>query len=241
MISSNIEDFKSKINLFYTQNHIKKQKDGQDYYYQESSEMADGIVELTLLNGMILFKLPKEFEIKTDILDKIIHSYHNSTDIEKQFEERITEKRYLFFARSVNLKHPKPAETTIRQLTDSDKKAFQDLKERTSKDDDEVSFVEMNHPVVFGCFYKDQLVAVSSNLNWGDDLCDIGILTDKRFRRMGYALATVAALCNYNAKRGKINQYRCTDENYKSYKTALSLGFKNWGLIYTIDSNRKQT
>jgi len=241
MISSNIENDKTKVSQFYSQNYILKQTNGEEYLYLETNELTNGVFEVTILNEMKLFKIPKKWELKEDILNTFFRSDENTSHIEKQFHGKIIEKRYLFFARSVDLKHPKPAETTIRQLTDSDKKAFQDLKERTTKDDDEVSFVEMNHPVVFGCFYKDQLIAVSSNLNWGDDLCDIGILTDKQFRRMGYAQATVAALCNYNAKRGKINQYRCTDENFKSYKTAQSLGFKNWGLIYKIDSNRKQT
>ena len=187
---------------------------------------------------MKLFKIPKKWELKEDILNTFFRSNANTSHIDKQFQGKITEKRYLFFARSVDLKSPKSTETTIRQLTDSDKNAFQDLKERTTKADDEESFVEMDHPVVFGCFFKNQLVAVSSNLNWGDDLRDIGILTDKNYRKMGYGKATVATLCNYNAKQGKINQYRCTDQNVKSYKTAKSLGFENWGLIYTIDINR---
>jgi RimJ/RimL family protein N-acetyltransferase len=238
MITSNIENCKAKIGQFYLKNYIKKQKNGCDYYYLESSELKKGVFELTILNEMILFKTPKECELSEDILNTIFVSNLNTSHIEQQFQGNITEKRYLFFALSVDLKKPEAGEAIIRQLTDSDKKAFWDLKERTTKDDDEVSFVELDHPVVFGCFFKDQLVAVSSNLNWGDDLCDIGILTDKQFRRKGYGKATVAALCNYNAKHGKINQYRCTDENFKSYKTAQSLGFKNWGLIYTIDTNR---
>jgi len=236
--TTNIEVYKTKVNQFYSQNHIKKQKDGQDYYYQKSSEMANGVVELTLLNEMILYKIPKEGELTSDILDVVFRSNHDTTHIDRQFHGKITEKRYLFFALSVNLERAETSETIIRQLTDSDRKAFQDFKKRTTKDDDEVSFVEMDHPAVFGCFFKNQLVAVSSNLNWGDDLRDIGILTDKNYRKMGYGKATVATLCNYNAKQGKINQYRCTDQNVKSYKTAKSLGFENWGLIYTIDINR---
>jgi len=238
MISSNIENYKTKVHQYYTQNYVKKQKNRQDYYYQESTEVAKGVFELIILNEMILLKFPKGCELTEDILNSIFDSKLNTTHIEQQFQGKITEKRYLFFALSVHQKQSKSSETTIRQLTDSDKQAFEDLKEHNSKDDNEVSFVEMDHPVVFGCFFKDQLVAVSSNLNWGDDLCDIGILTDKRFRKMGYGKATVAALCNYNAKRGKINQYRCTDENVKSYKTAQSLGFNNWGLVYTIDTKK---
>ena len=90
----------------------------------------------------------------------------------------------------------------------------------------------MDHPVIFGCYYDNKLVSVSSNLNWGEHLADIGILTDSDYRKKGFGKATVNALCGWNIEQGKINQYRCDAENLRSFRTAKRLGFEVTALVY---------
>lgn len=161
------------------------------------------------------------FEVETDKMEEILA---------KNFI--IKEKTYISYLIPEKLPFIEADNCEIRRMNDRDREAFNDFKKRVPKRDDAVSFVELDHPVIFGCFVDNKIVSASSNLFFGDYIADLGVLTDNTYRKKGYGKKTVAKLCEYNIQNGKINQHRCTDDNIASFRVAKSLGFNLNGICF---------
>jgi predicted GNAT family acetyltransferase len=116
-------------------------------------------------------------------------------------------------------------EFSIRQLSQKDAKYLDELKNNCSEEDLEEGDVDIDHSVVFGCFYGDKLVSVSSLIFWGDIIADIGVITHAEFRGIGLGKAVVSALCRWGIDNNRIMQYRAESENEGSWKIAKTLGF----------------
>ncbi|MCK4260448.1 MAG: GNAT family N-acetyltransferase [Halanaerobiales bacterium] len=116
----------------------------------------------------------------------------------------------------------------IRQLDKKDNQYLEILNGACTKRELEYAFVEIDHPVIFGCFYEDQLVAVASFIFWGDHIVDIGVLTHPEYRGKGLGKTVVGALCKWGIDNDKILQYRFEITNIGSGKIAESLGFTKY-------------
>jgi len=202
-----------------------------EVFYGISEDLKEGFAQIYIFDNCRVIKyrdinmeniaLKKLFEAETDKMEEILI---------KNFV--IKEKTYISYLIPEKLKYEAVEDCEIRKLNKSDKESFFDFKKRVSKKDNAVSFVELDHPVIFGCFVDNKIVTSSSNLFFGDYIADIGVLTDSNYRKKGYGKATVANLCEYNIKTGKINQHRCTNDNIASFKVAKSLGFNLNGICF---------
>jgi GNAT superfamily N-acetyltransferase len=114
---------------------------------------------------------------------------------------------------------------TLRQLTMDDAGRMQVLHDANPPEEVEAGYVEVDHPVAFGCLADDQLAAAASGFE-SRGFMDIGVLTMPAYRRLGLGRAAVGALCAWSIERGYLPQYRCDARNLASARLALSLGFR---------------
>ncbi len=221
--------------LNYWNNDFNSFKAGNfDVFYGISENMKEGFAELYIFDNCRVIKY-RDINVENISLKALLESETDRMEeiLNKNFI--IKEKTYISYLIPEKFKYRKPNNCEIRKLNESDRESFNDFKKRSSKKDDAVSFVELDHPVIFGCFVDNKIISVSSNLFFGDYIADLGVLTDKNYRKMGYGKATVAKLCEHNIKSGKINQHRCTDNNIASFKVAKSLGFNLNGFCFEFN------
>jgi len=225
------KDDRQKIKRYWTNELKKESLNNIETYIHLSEEFEKDVVEITFFEDYKIVSIAKGIETVPTILWEIV-GYDFQEKVLDDKLRNVIEKNYITYLSPEEYEPISIKDAEIRLLSERDKEAFERLKKQTTPEDNENSFVEMDHPVVFGCLIGDRLVSVSSNLYWGDHIADIGILTDSSFRKRGFARATVGALCEYNIKNGKINQYRCVAENTGSYHTAKSVGFETIALVY---------
>ncbi len=60
----------------------------------------------------------------------------------------------------------------------------------------------------------------------GNGMCEIGILTDEKYRGKGYILYPAYAIIQECYRRGLQPIWSCNTENIASWKTAFKLGFR---------------
>ncbi|MDQ4077864.1 MAG: GNAT family N-acetyltransferase [Chloroflexota bacterium] len=113
---------------------------------------------------------------------------------------------------------------TLRQLTVDDAAAMGALHEANTPEDVDEGYVEVTHPIAFGCFAGDQLVAAASGYERTGFL-DVGVLTHPAFRGQGLGTAVVGALCHWSIAQDLIAQYRCDAKNLASQRVAQALNF----------------
>lgn len=225
------KEYKEKIKTFWTNDLKREDLNDIETYIKISKETEKNIWEIIYFEEYRILCIPEGVE---EIPTKLWELISLNMD-EEHLDEKINnleEKRYIMYLPPESFHETTIENGDFRKIGDSDKEAFNALKKRTTPEDDELSFVEMDHPVIFGCYMDDKLVSVSSNLNWGEHLADIGILTDSEYRKRGIGRGTVNALCGYNIEQGKINQYRCDAENKGSYFTGKAIGFETLALVY---------
>ena len=118
-----------------------------------------------------------------------------------------------------------------RKLTEEDSYKFMEFHKACPNKDKEQGMVSLVDPTVYGCYVKDKLVCVASLWYWGDNLCDIGVLTHPDYRSQGYAKSVCQLLMN-EVERNII--WRCDFNNKASYILATKLGFEVAGAIYNL-------
>jgi len=118
-----------------------------------------------------------------------------------------------------------PAPYLIRPLTLADAGALIMLKGFMTSEEVDEGYVEINHPITFGCFVGKQMVAAASGYE-RTGFMDIGVLTHSAFRRKRLGKAVVGALCAWAIENGYIAQYRHDVTNTGSAHVAQSLNFK---------------
>ncbi len=116
---------------------------------------------------------------------------------------------------------------TLRQLTRDDAEAMAMLQHANTPEDVDEGYVEVTHPIAFGCFAGPQLVAAASGYERTGFL-DVGVLTHPAFRRHGFGTAVVGALCAWSIAQDLIPQYRCNEQNIGSHRLAKALSFTRY-------------
>ncbi|QXO71180.1 GNAT family N-acetyltransferase [Morganella morganii] len=114
----------------------------------------------------------------------------------------------------------------VRMLTEADRDIFAQFCARNNDEDADIAGVELTHPRVTGVFAEGRLVAAASACQWEDSLLqDIGVLTDPRYRRQGFARQALLALNRVILEAGLKPQYRCQTDNISSLILAQQSGF----------------
>ena len=81
----------------------------------------------------------------------------------------------------------------------------------------------------------DGVVAASASINWQSaHFAEIGVETNPKFRRQGYAKSVVAALNQHLLQLGKTPVYVVSAENQPSIQLAQATGFVNTGYSETF-------
>lgn len=94
----------------------------------------------------------------------------------------------------------------------------------------------------FGSIADGKLVSVAAeNSHWReDDETEIGITTANLYRKRGFAVSNLTALCEYKLSRGiKRIFYSCASDNIASIKTAEAAGFRLLGRQFILTTRRK--
>lgn len=127
----------------------------------------------------------------------------------------------------------------VRMLTAADSDIFAQFCTQNTEDDVDTAGVELTHPRIFGVFAEGQLVAAASACHWEDSpLQDIGVLTDPRYRRQGFARRALLALNHSILNAGLKPQYRCQTDNLSSLILAQQSGFTpfaQWDFLLSED------
>lgn len=224
-------DYREKIKNFWIDGLKNEALNGMETYIKISEDMGEKTCQIMFFEDFRILTIPERLEeIPVNLREAVSLNFD-----EKKLDEtikNIEEKRYIMYLSPQACKLMKVEGAEFKKLSESDRAAFNALKARISQEDNETSFVEMDHPAIFGCYFGNKLVAVSSNLNWGEHIADIGILTDSKYRKRGFGKATVNALCAWNIEQNRINQYRCAAENVNSFRVAKRLGFELTAVVY---------
>lgn len=121
----------------------------------------------------------------------------------------------------------------IRPLTLSDKELFENFKHTCSKEDFEKTKLELSAPLILGCFYNNDLVAIAGLLYLKNDIADIKLLTMEQYRKNGIAKLLSKSICFSGLSQNKILQFKFEKCNMALKKIAEILGFQ----LYVVEEN----
>jgi RimJ/RimL family protein N-acetyltransferase len=112
-----------------------------------------------------------------------------------------------------------------RQLGPADAALLAELNAACTPHDRQQGEVEIDHPVVFGCFSDGQMAAAASFIYYGDAVADVGVITHPQRRGHGFGKAAVTGLSQWGLAQGRLLQYRAAVTNPGSMRIAESLGY----------------
>jgi|GEM_PF-6008410 len=122
----------------------------------------------------------------------------------------------------------------VCQLTTDDAALLEALTAAVSDAERDEADVGIDHALVYGVLYQDQLVAAASMFPWGG-FADLGVLTHPDYRGRGLGRAVVAALAKGVLAQNEIALYRYDANNHGSRKVSASLGFTPYMVRDRID------
>jgi predicted GNAT family acetyltransferase len=118
---------------------------------------------------------------------------------------------------------------TVRRLEDNDETHLKRLQQACTERDLELGDVQIDHPLVYGCFVGEDLASVASVIHQDNRIADIGVLTHPKYRQKGLGRLVVSALSQASIEEDLIPQYWTLKENLASLKLVTSLGFEQYG------------
>lgn len=121
----------------------------------------------------------------------------------------------------------------IRPLTFSDKELFENFKHTCSKEDFEKTRLELSAPLILGCFYNNDLVAIASLLYLKNDIADIKLFTLEQYRKRGIGKLLSKSICLRGLSQNKILQFKFSKSDIALKKIAEILGFQ----LYVVEEN----
>jgi GNAT superfamily N-acetyltransferase len=114
----------------------------------------------------------------------------------------------------------------VRELRETDANALEALNARLSEHDRDLGGVTLAHPTVVGIFDGARCIAAASFIYYGDDVADVGVITDPDYRSRGLGRVVVTELLG---KRGnRVVQYSTQEKNIASHKLVRSLGLERF-------------
>lgn len=123
----------------------------------------------------------------------------------------------------------------VRELTESDRDAFEEFLGQCSPDDREEGDVDIGgeHELTMGLQVGDHIVAVASMFEWRG-FSDLGVLVSPRLRRQGTGKAVVSALCERLLDGPRVVVYRYSLDNLGSAGVARSLALAPLGTAESV-------
>jgi len=90
-------------------------------------------------------------------------------------------------------------------------------------------YVELDHPVVFGCFDEGELVAAASHFLFEEyHVAAPGVMTHRAYRQRGFGAAVVSAAVIWALERNWIVEWCTNERNLCSMGIAKRLGFSRF-------------
>lgn len=133
---------------------------------------------------------------------------------------------YYLFPRDLPAYLP-PQPYSLRVMAANESQAMTELHAANSAEDVDEAYVEIDHPIVYGCFDGTTLTAAASGYERTGFL-DIGVITHPKYRRQGLGKAVTGGLCQWALDHEMIAQYRHNINNLSSKHVATSLNFRQY-------------
>ena len=203
-------------------------------FEKEKLELIKYFTKKSFANGYHIIDNPNRSNIifydlgnVSFIIKPPTYDYSLNEEETKSYFNNVSFTRIMFISDYINKEF-----LNCRELTKQDEVIFNEFHEGCSKEDKDQGQVSLDDFLVYGLFDNEKLVAVASLWDWGEVLCDIGILVHPDYRRKGYAKEVCLALMN-NTERLFI--WRCDENNISSYKLAQKIGFIEAGKIKALE------
>lgn len=194
------------------------------FKYLTKKELINQFTIIKQKRKSMVHYITKNYEWVLVPMDSVM----NVQNYDSHFKAKDT--TYLFFIDNVDFDTIKNTKL-CRQLTIKDEVLFNAFKAECSEEDKEEGMVSLDDDFVYGLFVDDKIVAVSSLWNWGDVISDVGILVHPQYRKNGFAKTVCQTLMSNIDKKFV---WRCDEKNKASYNLAMSIGFKEAGIIQEL-------
>jgi GNAT superfamily N-acetyltransferase len=126
-----------------------------------------------------------------------------------------------------------PVSSEARLLAEQDEYAVEDLRAACDHDEWENSDVEAGRHPIFGCFIKDQLVAVAT-YRIEDGAAFPGLITHPHFRGRGFGKSTLSKATEHGLNNNLLMLYQTLLANQAAIAVAQSLGYKPYATHLAI-------
>jgi predicted GNAT family acetyltransferase len=116
----------------------------------------------------------------------------------------------------------------------TDNEALRRLFGSTDISDWERGGVEFDHPVIFGAFEGETLVAAASAVPWSARLDGVAVFTHPGHRRQGWARRVTRALCRHATVQGHAVQIAAPEGDAAAMGLARTLGFRDYAQTIAV-------
>lgn len=197
------------------------------FFPDESKKGKGGIEQLSFERQTVILYDPMLEDVFKHIDGRDENPGDNLTDLFRDSFLLLKKTSIKYLNPSNYVPYYPPVEFTVRRLNQGDRTAFYNFRNQCTREDLVEGFVELDHVAVFGALYEDEIVAVSSIIEW-DEIADIGIITMPDFRELGLGKALGSRASEWAVINKKLIQYRHNVLNYGSLKVSRALGFREY-------------
>ena len=150
-------------------------------------------------------------------------------------DHKVTNKTIYLFLNPIDFKDSfLESRYKLSRLNEGYNTEFEKFKSEDKKKDLDEALVSLEDPVVYGCFFKDKLIGVTSYWFWEERIADIGVVVHPKYRQQGVGQVLVAKLCKWGIDHNIINLYRHDETNKNSSLLAVSLNMKEHFFVEEI-------
>lgn len=229
-----------KIN-YYWQDILDYKPHDKDYMSQITPDN-----KLNESNKISIYHINQKSFLKVDPLlydevNKFIDDYYSYKTVDAncfiaKYKGNVSNAsiNYIYYLSESNLIHDIfDSKYLIRPLTFSDKELFENFKHTCSKEDFEKTKLELSAPLILGCFYNNDLVAIAGLLYLKNDIADIKLFTLEQYRKKGIGKLLSKSICLSGLSQNKILQFKFSKSDIALKKIAEILGFQ----LYVVEEN----
>jgi len=177
-------------------------------------EVRSVMVDMMQINGLrkgVGYGMT-EAEIQSELADKALEHDH---------------VLWLFYLYPPDFKPYTSSDFNVRQLSESDEGALDDLHSACTPADVDEAEVSVTDELAYGAFEGDKMVACASLYDWRG-FGDPGVLVHPDYRKRGLGKAVVSPICQWVLDQGRVMNYRCDSRNTGSARIAKRLGFTQY-------------
>ncbi|MDK2970810.1 MAG: hypothetical protein PWP23_565 [Candidatus Sumerlaeota bacterium] len=140
----------------------------------------------------------------------------------------------LFDAEAPQEEAPDSSVRPLNSKARADSEALRRLFGSTDIADWERGGVEFDHPVIFGAFESETLVAVASAVPWSARLEGVAVFTHPGHRRHGWGRRVTRALCRHVTAQGHAVQMAAPEGDTAALGLARALGFHDYAETISV-------